>query len=144
MSNTFIGACLVHTVQLLEAGAAQSMDPHFTLLTAQLLDEVARIYPHIVRKARKTKGFRNELEKTVVHIRHCGTLAPEMIQDAALPLFEAALILCCEAAQAEGTQQRSSVQESAEQYFQHSGQWARGDGTLISRYYYEYLGNKAA
>lgn len=120
----------------LETLAAEAEDSELAHICVQGLLEIADRYAKYKNSTVTGRRFMEELDESVRSILKEKDLAAKEMHSIAFQMIEAIAVVIREASLRESTQQPHAVQEAVMRYFEESGHWHPGDGSLVSDYYY--------
>lgn len=116
--------------------AAEAEDPELTHICVQGLLEIADRYAKYKNTTVTGRRFMDELDESVRSLLKEKDFAAEEMHSVAFQMIEAIAVVIREASLRESTQQPRAAQEAVMRYFEESGHWHPGDGSLVSDYYY--------
>lgn len=124
---------------LLEAASPDAPSPRLMSLCAQCLHEAAEFGPSYIHGIQVCLPFLDEVKEKINLLCGSGSCAPDQLHDLAFELIECFAVIAKENTLHKGTQHALPAQAEVMRFFEDSGEWAPGDGTVVSHYYHTLL-----
>ncbi len=116
--------------------ASQAREPRLMEVCSLGLREYAHQYYAYQSCVKTAAPFIQELAAEVSGLCPGGSHSPDGGHDMAFVLVEALALIMREAVLRKGNHQPTSEQEAVMRYFEQSGHWRHGEGSLVTDYYY--------
>lgn len=100
------------------------------------LREFVNRWDHFKSNTVVARRFLGELKAHLRECRACGGLPDQALGDAELPIVECLAAIFREDCLRQPTRQPSPAQASLMRFFEEDGEWRKGDGNIITDYYY--------
>lgn len=136
MDITMMGPACLMAAGILEAAAPKAHKPTMLLIVANCLRAVAKYGPRYYQNMEKDHPYRIEAAGWVILICEALKTPAFDLDGAAFSLAECLAVVTKVNSQGQNTQLLFPMQADVMRFFEDSGHWEPGDGTLVSDMYH--------